>query len=162
MIEKSSALLTGYAWVGFQCAKCKHDFLPWEEGVNKFNLCMCSCSVCCLSHTAVPLWCEEIAGAMCFFKFCKHQHRQYPHKEKCETVLPIFPKHHSQKCPSECSWWGKRLSRVLLGHLVLHLTAKMSAMGYRVCLINSIKCRWCILGTFYICTWVWKTYNVDF
>lgn len=93
-VEKNSALLTGYAWVGFQCAKYKNDFLPWEEGANKFNLCMCSCSVYCLSHTAVPLWCEEIAGAVHFFKFCKQEHRQYPHKEKGEMVLPIFPKEH--------------------------------------------------------------------
>lgn len=66
--------------------------------MNKFNLCMCSCSVWCLSHTAVPLWCEEIAGAMYFFKVCKQKHGHYPHKEKGETVLPIFPKQHPEMC----------------------------------------------------------------
>lgn len=37
---------TGYAWVGFQYAKCKHDVLHRQVRVNKLDLGMCSCSVC--------------------------------------------------------------------------------------------------------------------
>lgn len=64
MTQMNIPWLTSYAWVGFQYAKCKHYFLHWEVRVN--NLCMCSWSVCCLSHTVISLWSEKIAGAMSF------------------------------------------------------------------------------------------------
>lgn len=48
MVEMSTALLTGYAWVGFQCAKCKHDFLPWEEIIINLTCAyvLAECVVC--------------------------------------------------------------------------------------------------------------------
>lgn len=87
MFEKSSALLTGYAWVGFQCAKCEHDFLPWEEGVNKFNLCMCSCSVCCLSHCGV----RKLQEQCVFSSFASISTGNILIKRNVEQFCPFFP-----------------------------------------------------------------------
>lgn len=117
MVEENSALLTGYAWVGFQCAKCSMIFfLGRKEFINL--ICACVLAACVVSHILLFHCGVRRLQEQCIFSsFASKSTGNILIKRKVKWIHPCFP-NSFQKCPSERSWWGRKLSRVLLGHLV--------------------------------------------
>lgn len=117
MVEKNSVLLTGYAWVGFQYTKCSMIFfLGRKELINlicAFILAVCVVCHILLFHCGV----RRLQEQCIFSSFASNSTGNIFIKRKVKWFIPFFP-NSIQKYPVNIPDEGRRLSRVLLGHLV--------------------------------------------